>query len=199
MEFKTNADLRDYFIKKIKSASQSEINKIIEETESLRQRKIKEIENSAKQMVDLMKDQQQKVLRSEYLLDISVMSDEYNQKKIALREKMIAQLFDTIKEKLIEYSTSNEYRESMKDKVIELSKKFDQNLSIRVSLKDKELANGFQSILKNKVEVIVDESIEIGGFVIEYHETSVIIDETLDSKLADELSGFYENSQLVLF
>lgn len=199
MEFKTNADIRDYFIKKIKSASQSELNKIIEETESLRQRKTKEIEDGAQQMADLMKDQQQKILRSEHLLSISNMSDKYNQQKIALREKMIAQLFDAIKKKLIEYSATVEYRESMKDKIIELSKKFDQDLSVRVSLKDKEMANDFQAVLKNEVEVIVDESIEIGGFVIEYHETSIIIDETLDSKLTDELSSFYENPQLVLF
>lgn len=199
MEFKTNEDIRDYFIKKIKSASQSEINKIIEETENLRHRKIKEIEDGAKQMADLMKEQEKKILKSEHLLEISTKSDEFNQKKIALREKMITQLFDSIKERLIEYSKSEEYKDSFKEKLIELSNKYKQEFRILVAFKDLQLANDCISSISNVLEVIVDESVEIGGFVAEFQQTSVIINETLDSKLEDELARFYENPQLVLF
>jgi len=199
MEFKTNEDIRDYFIKKIKSASQSEINKIIEETENLRHRKIKEIEDGAKQMADLMKEQEKKILKSEHLLEISTKSDEFNQKKIALREKMITQLFDSIKERLIEYSKSEEYKDSFKEKLIELSNKYKQEFRILVAFKDLQLANDCISSISNVLEVIVDESVEIGGFIAEFQQTSVIINETLDSKLEDELARFYENPQLVLF
>src|SRR5690554_1304505 len=199
MEFKTNEDIRDYFIKKIKSASQSEINKIIEETENLRHRKIKEIEDGAKQMADLMKEQEEKILKSEHLLEISTKSDEFNQKKIALREKMISQLFDSIKERLIEYSKSEEYKDSFKEKLAELSNKYKQEFRILVAFKDLQLAKDCVSSISNVLEVIVDESVEIGGFVAEFQQTSVIINETLDSKLEDELARFYENPQLVLF
>jgi vacuolar-type H+-ATPase subunit E/Vma4 len=57
-----------------------------------------------------------------------------------------------------------------------------------------ELSSGFSG----QIVVRPDESIEIGGFILEYHQDRIIINETYDARLKEEREMFYANSELII-
>jgi len=51
---------------------------------------------------------------------------------------------------------------------------------------------------KGEAQVKAKKEIEIGGFIIEFYEENIFIDETYDAKLKEQHNKFYANSELIL-
>lgn len=198
MEYNTNDQLRTYFIKQIQSISEQEISKVKDEIDRITQKKLAEIDTKAKLSADLMLQQEVKLLNSEHSLNISKLSEQNNQKKTMMREQLIQELFNTIERKLQEYTTSETYRKVFMATLADASKKYPYKGFVHVKASDKELAKNAISTLDTALEVLVDEAIVIGGFSLEFTEASLVLDETLDAKLHDEINAFYENPELIL-
>ncbi len=199
MEFKSKDDLLEYFIKKIKSSSRLEINQIMEDTQAIKQNRIDEIEAGAHLTADLMKSQEKKLMMNAHALTMSRYTEEFNQAKIKLREARIASLFGKIEAKLLEYSESETYQNKMKDKLKALALKYDDMKTLRVKAVDQPWLSDFMAGINDQVKVEVDQEIHLGGFLLEFSNSMIVIDESLDNRLVEETQRFYENPDLVLF
>lgn len=199
MEFKSKDDLLEYFIKKIKSSSRLEINQIMEDTQAIKQKRIDEIEEGAHLTADLMKAQEKKLMMNAHALTMSRYTEEFNQAKIKLREARIASLFGKIEAKLLEYSESETYQNKMKDKLKALALKYDDMKTLRVKAVDQPWLSDFMAGINDQVKVEVDQEIHLGGFLLEFSNSMIVIDESLDNRLVEETQRFYENPDLVLF
>lgn len=198
MEYNTNDQLRAYFINQIKSISEQEISKVKEEIERINQKKLAEIQASAKLSADLMLQQEIKMLNSEHALNISKLSEKNNQKKMMMREQLITELFNTIKKKLEAYTTSKEYEVEFLSDVTSISKQYAYDGLLHVKEADKDLALKAIKQVETSLEVVVDEAIEIGGFLLEFTNASLVVDQTLDARFHEEVNAFYKNSELIL-
>lgn len=198
MEYNTNDQLRAYFINQIKSISEQEISKVKEEIERINQKKLAEIQASAKLSADLMLQQEIKMLNSEHALNISKLSEQNNQKKMMMREQLITELFNTIKKKLEAYTTSKEYEVEFLSDVTSISKQYAYDGLLHVKEADKDLALKAIKQVETSLEVVVDEAIEIGGFLLEFTNASLVVDQTLDARFHEEVNAFYKNSELIL-
>ena len=198
MQYNTNDELRDYFIKQIQSVSEQDISKVKDEVDRMTQKKLSEIEDDAKLKADLMLQQETKILNSEQSLNISKLTEQNNQKKMLMREQLIQELFKMIRLKLQEYTQSETYRNIFKARVIELSKQYPYNGDLHVQAADQDIAEKAVSTCEAKLKVVVDESITIGGFFLEFTKAALVVDETLDARLHNEMKSFYENPELIL-
>jgi vacuolar-type H+-ATPase subunit E/Vma4 len=198
MEYNTNDELRAYFIKQIQSISEQEISKVKEEIERINQKKLSEIEASATLSADLMLQQETKILNSEHSLNISKLTEQNNRKKAMMREQLIKELFNTITKKLKDYTQSEAYQTEFTNDVKKFAEQYPYNGTLHISASDQALATHVIKNVDVKLEVVVDESISIGGFFLEFIEASLVVDQTLDAKLRDEMNAFYENPELIL-
>jgi V/A-type H+-transporting ATPase subunit E len=198
MQYNTNDELRAYFLKQIQSVSEADISKVKAEVDRITQKKIAEIEDAAKLKADIMLQQETKILNSEQSLNISRLTEQNNQKKMMMREQLIEELFKEIKIKLQEYAQSETYRNIFKARVIELSKQYPYDGDLHVLAADQDIAKKAISTCEGKLKVIVDDSITLGGFFLEFTKAALVVDETLDAKLQDEMNAFYENPELIL-
>lgn len=198
MEYNTNDQLRTYFIKQIQTISEQEISKVKSEIERITQKKLAEIQASAKLRADLMLQQETKLLTSEHSLNISRLTEQNNKKKMMMREQLIEDLFNTIKNKLQDYSKTEAYREGFTKGVQKATKQYPYNGLLHVKTADFELANNAIKNLSASLQVVEDESIVLGGFLLEFTEAALVVDETLDAKLYDEMISFYENPELII-
>lgn len=198
MEYNTNDELRAYFIQKIQAISEQDISKVKDEIDRIRQKRLTEIETNARLSADLMLQQETKILNSEHSLNISKLTEQNNLKKMMMRDHLIEELFMTITSKLKEYTQSDAYHDYIKTRIIELSSKYPYKGTLHVIASDQALAQKIVDDLGADLQVFVDETITIGGFFLEFAEASLVVDETLDAKLRDEVNAFYENPELII-
>jgi vacuolar-type H+-ATPase subunit E/Vma4 len=135
---------------------------------------------------------------SEHAISLSRMADDNQRKLMKKRQDLINGLFVEIREKLIGYTKTSDYKEKMKVKISLLSSQYHSDGLLRLSEKDMSLAGELSESFGGQITVKLDESIEIGGFILEFHQDRIIINETYDARLKEEREMFYANSELII-
>ncbi len=113
------------------------------------------------------------------------------------RAKMMQTVFEKATEKLIAYTSTEEYKNKITMQAQNISKLFDgKSCIIYINEKDKNLAKQLQDCFSGETQVKAIPEIKIGGIKVFCEELNIIADETLDSKLQDQRQWFTENSGL---
>ena len=120
-------------------------------------------------------------------------SMELRKELFAYRSEKVKQLFSDVKKELIDFTNSNKYENFISDKWQEIALSITDG-SIRVRAVDEKLLHK----IAPKMEVIVDDKIEIGGFIYVSEDGKKEYDVTLDQALKDQRSWFEESSRLTL-
>lgn len=113
------------------------------------------------------------------------------------RAKMMQTVFDKVAEKLVAFTSTEEYKSKLALQAQNIAKLFgNKSCIIYVNEKDKDFAKQLQDCFVGKSEVKTTPEIKIGGFKVYCEDMNIIADETLDSKLQDQRQWFTENSGL---
>ena len=198
MQYNTIEELEEYFKGEIERVSQNEIKKIQKEIENIKNKNIKELEETARSNAEIIVSQEVKSMDSEHAISLSRMADDNQKKLMKKRQNLINNLFVEIREKLIGYTKTSDYKEKMKEKISLLSSQYHSDGLLRLSEKDMSLAGELSESFGGQITVKPDESIEIGGFILEFHQDRIIINETYDARLKEEREMFYANSELII-
>ena len=198
MQYNTIEELEEYFKSEIEKVSQSEIKKIQKEIENIKNKNIKELEETAGNNADIIVSQEVKSMDSEHATALSRMADDNQRKLMRKRQDLIDNLFMEIKEKLIRFTETDDYKEKLKNKIAILGGQHHSDGILRLSGKDMSLADDLIKSFSGHIIVKPDESIKIGGFILEFHQDRIIIDETYDARLKEEREMFYANSELII-
>jgi len=198
MQYNTIEELEEYFKNEIERVSQSEIKKIQTEIQNIENRNIKELEETARNNAEIIVNQEVSSMDSEHAISLSRMADDNQRKLMKKRQELINNLFLEISDKLVEYTKTDEYKEKMKERIRLLSTQYHSEGILKLAPKDMKLADELSSGFSGQTVVRPDESIEIGGFILEYHQDRIIINETYDARLKEEREMFYANSELII-
>lgn len=198
MQYNTIEELEEYFKSEIEKVSQSEIKKIQREIENIKNKNIKELEETARSNEEIIVSQEVKSMDSEHAIALSRMADDNQRKLMKKRQDLIDNLFVEIREKLIRYTETDAYKAKLIDKIALLSSQYKSDGVLRLAVKDMYLADELNEKFSGHINVKTDESIKIGGFILEFHQDRIIIDETYDARLKEEREMFYANSELII-
>jgi len=198
MQYNTVEELEEYFKSEIEKVSQSEIKKIQREIENIKNKNIKELEDTARDNAEIIVSQEVKSMDSEHAIALSRLADDNQRKLMKKRQDLIDNLFVEIREKLVRYTDTDDYKAKLKNKIELLSDQYQSDGVLRLAVKDMNLADELNEKFSGHINVKPDASIEIGGFILEFHQDRIIIDETYDARLKEEREMFYANSELII-
>ena len=74
----------------------------------------------------------------------------------------------------------------------------DRKTVIRISPYDHKIEGYLKKILKETIEIKVDPTIKIGGFIVSIPSHHIEMDATIDAKLEQQKEWFYKHSKLFI-
>lgn len=187
----------DNFLKAIQKYADEQRNAMHSEVEQLKEEKIKQAEAKSKYDSEkYIKDKLEEVKNNETRKLAKMMQE--SQKQLFLeRAKMTESIFEKAEKKLVEYTNTTAYKDSLIKSANAIAKQFVGNdCVIYVTEKDLDSASKIKSLFDNNIEVTADKTIKIGGMKGYCKAMNIVVDETLDSKLYVQREWFIENSGL---
>ena len=184
------------FLKAINKYAQQQSEEIKHEVEEFKKQ---EIEKATKEGIsDAYKLIQKEIAtkKSQIISDIAKRAQESRQKLFIKRNEIVDSVFTDAKAKLLNYTSTEQYKEYLTKSANEIAEYFgDNNCVVYVKESDNDKVQLLKSIITN-CSIEVDESIQIGGIKAYCENMSVMLDDTFDSKLENERVYFTESSNI---
>lgn len=183
--------------KEIEKEALVEEQMILDEVKKLEESANKQLEEAARKEATHFYKQELDELNAKFASIKSTCRIDCTKKYVKERTALVDELFTKARNELLAFSHSDEYISYMKAKALKVSKSFTQDLVIYISEKDMALKDEFKSMFSQSVEIVKDDSIMIGGMIVEEVATNRLMDETLDYALRLEKQAFSEYSLIV--
>lgn len=187
-----------YMKDEIERQANSEEKAILDEVKALEEEAYESMKAEAKRDADLKLKQEEDEMTSNAATEISESHIERTKKLIQKRDEYVHDIFEKAKEELIAFSKSNEYISFVKAKIKKIADDFDEDSIIYISSKDQSLDKELVNSFGKNIEVKIDDSIIIGGFIVENKKSHLVVDETLDFALKNQKEWFNRNSGLII-
>lgn len=187
----------DNFLKAIKKYSALEREQIEKDIAEIKEEEIKKAEAKGRKDAE-------SYISKQYALNKSTVTRQYSAKNLQSqgiiykkREEITANVFKKAKDRLIEFTSTQQYKDLLLSYAKEIADIFKDNSCI-VYLKNDDLkyADEIKSVFSGEVDVKADNMIKIGGVIGNCKALNIVADNTLDSKLDNQKEWFTENSQL---
>ena len=187
----------DNFLKAIKKYADEQRSAMQTEVAQLKEEKLKEAtekgrHDSEKYIKDKLEESRNRQT------GILAKKIQEGQKKLFLeRAEMTESVFKKAEEKLVEYTKTSDYSNSLVKSAKEVAKLFaDNDCVVYVNERDMKNSDKIKAVFAGSTEVVADKSIKIGGIKGYCKAMNIVADETLDSKLYAQKEWFIENSGL---
>ena len=168
----------------------SEVSQIKEETLTLTRSKAEQ--DSEKLIADRLEQK-----RTEQTSVLAKRTQDGQRALFLKRAEMTAAVFEEAMQKIIHYTKTPAYRESLLISADKIAALFGGNECVLyVSAKDMSVAADLTACFTGGAEVKPDRTIAIGGIKGYCRAMGIVADETLDSKLLQQREWFIENAQL---
>ncbi len=134
--------------------------------------------------------------RTQITSDIAKRNQSSRRELFHRRNEIVDKVFDDVKEKLVRFSSTDDYTAYLKRSAEEISELFgDNECVVYVKQTDSDKLEAITDIIKG-CAVEFDDSIELGGIKGYCKALNILADNTLDTKLNDQRGWFAENSGL---
>jgi vacuolar-type H+-ATPase subunit E/Vma4 len=172
------------------------IERINQEIEYLRNKSIKKYKTKLDQEITAYRDNELDELKLATASEISVSKLDNKINLLKLREKYVVEIFDELDRKVIEFKKTDKYHQCMVKCLENYNLDYTKGFFL-VKEEDKEF---FENLLKEKniKSIVKADYIRLGGFKFESTELSILIDETLDSRVENQREWFQENSGFII-
>lgn len=184
------------FLKAINKYAQQQSEAILQETEEFKKQ---EIEKATKEAITDAYNLIQKNISVEKAKIVSEYAKREQESKSQIfirRNEIVSDVFEKATNKLISFTKTDDYTDYLTKSANEIAAVFEgKECIVYIKNDDTDKAELIKSIIKN-CTVECDNSIVIGGIKAFCEQSSVIADNTLDSKLNEQYQWFCENSGL---
>lgn len=189
------------FLLAINEFAENQRSKILDEVEEHNRSEMKKAEHDVLTESYILIQNKFSEMKSDVRRKISDAESEERHALIKERTEIENKVFDEVKQKLTEFSCSEEYKEllckdALKIKESLLCEADGNNVTVFVKPSDLKFADDLKSIFGTNCEVSEDDSIKLGGLRVFSKKKSVIADMTFDSAIIDMHEWFAENSGL---
>ena len=137
------------------------------------------------------------VIREDIGREFSVKETKLREQIFIKRDEIKTDVFNRAKNKLIEFTKSDEYEKFVVNSAAEIKKNLvgrDKAITVYLRECDMALKNDIEQAFAFPCEFVADDKIEIGGIRAKF--SSVVIDDTIDARLNSQVDWFEENSGL---
>lgn len=132
--------------------------------------------------------------------EVSRLEVEKRKELFAKRNAIMDEVLGKAREKLVAFTKTQEYVELLKRSAASISEVLKKSgTTLYISKNDEHLVEAIREAYGKICKVEVSKDIKIGGILAVNKVMSLVVDETLDSKLDDQKQWFAENSKLSLF
>lgn len=192
-------ELLNYFQKEINAEVEKEITEIEAETKRLREEAYAKLEATSQREANEKAEKEINELVLANAKEISRMQTKINKQLISKRQELQNAIFDACKKKLVEFTQTKAYQEWVNQKIAKIdASMLDGQTEISFSQRDQQLAKQCANQLGKKVELKFNDEIQIGGFILVNYAKSIVLDESLDNRLAEQEEWFYNHSGLMI-
>ncbi|MBR0575349.1 V-type ATP synthase subunit E [Proteiniclasticum sp. BAD-10] len=198
MQYNTLEELEAYFKQEIRKVSEKELEEVRREIEKIKNKVVTELEETAKLNAKIIVDQELKEIDSDHAISLSRLADDNNRRLMAKRQELTEGLFADVRNKLLAYAATDDYKTMMGEKTRKLAQRFRADAVLIVGKRDESLLPELLRSFSEGTQGTVDPQIELGGFRLEVKKDRIIVDETFDSTLNEEREKFYANSNLII-
>lgn len=196
MEYYLDEQLRAYFEGQIDKLSSKKIAKLRAELDERRAREVARIDEEVRRHVNLSLGFELKELKSQSREDINLLLSRIHLELMQKREALVKKLFDDAITQIKAYVSSPLYAERMQHKLRHLQSRYPEcKLIFMISATDVVIEKIIQDICPT-APIHTLNSIKLGGFTCYLPDRKIQIDETLDRRLEEKKSWFYEQSKL---
>lgn len=187
------------FLNAIDKYAKKRRNKITDEIKEIEEKELKKAESEIVEDINGMIQKELVSMKNKIVIEVSHKELEERKKVSQRRRQMMKDMFRECREKLIEYSSSEKYLDSMKRYASKISEVLtEDNTKLIVKNDDLKYADEIKKAFGRKCEVCSEEDIIIGG-IRGYNESmGLIADETLDAKLKEQEDWAAENFGVLL-
>lgn len=183
------------FFDAINQDSQDKKDALQKKNEELLAQGLKKASDKAKAQADAMIERERLLGEQELNRTVS-----YNIRKVRTtltdkRAKITLKVFEDAKSKLEAFTLTQDYEQFLKKSAERFASLFEQGEAIiYVCNKDKKFAPVIKASFGRDCKVLVDDNITLGGMRCTVEGSSVIADDTLETRLASQKEWFLENS-----
>lgn len=187
------------FLDAINKYAKEQSNKINDESQALREKELKKAENEI--LNDAYKLIQSELNQARKEITSSISKEQIAGKKelFRLRTDITIKVFDKVKTKLIEFTKTPEYPKLLENYAkVTATVLTEDDTVIYLRHDDMCYEAAIKKVFPKNSNCIVKEAdnIEIGGLRGANQTMGLVVDETLDSKLANQYEWFQRNSEL---
>ncbi|MCL2035579.1 MAG: V-type ATP synthase subunit E family protein [Oscillospiraceae bacterium] len=180
----------------ILSQARQESKKIIDKANEIRKREIDMAREEDLEHMDARINERSGALRQETVKAVARVELEARHEILKLRNQKTDEIFKRVAGRLLQYAETDGYKTDMLNRAICLKDFLDQSeTAVLVRERDKDLGDKIAKAIGAK-EVGYDPSIKTGGFKLKNDIAHILIDETLDERLAEQQQWFLQNCGL---
>ncbi|PKK96484.1 MAG: hypothetical protein CVV58_06110 [Tenericutes bacterium HGW-Tenericutes-3] len=199
MAYYNEDQLYRYFDKAIQRESKQKIEALQKEFDYLYAKEMKKITEDLTMKKNLELNKALKELQLEYQDKINKIGVGYDEKLIKERTFMTNIVFHSVLDKIYQFITSKKYEDLMKEKLEKVNQiAKEKHIQFTISDRDTHLPGLIKEVIKGKSDIILSPNLHLGGFEATIEKDGIVIDETIDSKLAEQKEWFYKNSKLFI-
>lgn len=188
-----------YMKEEIERLAQIEEEEILAQVKELEAQAYQQVEQEAKKDASSQLEKELVDISSNASIEASSSSEQRTKKLVDKRDQYVEAIFNEAKDKLKTFVSSKEYPKYMIARMEEVAKQYPMlNSILQLRKEDEGMADRLVKAYGNALTVVISDCITIGGFIIENKETSVVVDESLDSALENQKDWFYKTSGLMI-
>lgn len=183
----------------IEKQANAQEKQILDEVDRLEKEAYESMKEEAQKDAELQLKQIVSEMTSNASSEISESHIERTKKLIEKRDGYVKDIFDQAISQLNDFASSDQYQDFMIEKMKKVAKDYQLPHSVlHLRKADEVLKDDLTKVYGQDIDVVIDDKISIGGFIIENQESSMIIDETLDFALENQKEWFNKNSGLII-
>lgn len=176
------------FITAVDSVTDKQVAQIMSEAEEEKKAILDAAAEAAKEAAKRNLDDNLKMTANKYVRMISAAELSMKKEVLLCRERLTDSLFDKVRSKLEEYTSSEEYKDALCKAIAKESDLDDARIC--VAPRDMSFVKKIRDACGDSAEVAEDDSIIIGGFYILRKDKGTITDRTFDCALKEQHSLF---------
>lgn len=185
------------FLSAIHTLAAEECKRIDEETESIREQRLKTMQNEAKKRYQTEMEYEIARIRADANREISQKGEESRRTLSDLRTSLCEQVFSRARAQIEAYTKTDAYREFMLRSAQKIGEMFrGGEVTLFISQADSDKADAICKSFGEACTVTVSSDILLGGIRAADRKSHQLADNTLDTALAEQKAWFLENSGL---
>ncbi len=138
-------------------------------------------------------------IRGSAVRGVSQSEEDLRRRLLRRREEITAEVFGRVEARLQEYAKTPDYREFMLELAASLGKQFPHEGSLlQIRGADIAMVGALTKAYGHNCSVEATDTVAIGGIRLVNTATGILVDETLDARLAEQHPWFYTHSDMTL-